>query len=149
MARAGVIDAARLETLAGDPNIKSGDIAQIFGVGRATFFHYLSNHEELWNVYANARLRAGKQVTKAHLLPSRRGSLNVVEITMLEVIALSQAHTYSAIREAAIAAGIEPRQFSGLRYNLEHEKHEIESFPEGDATHYQVRQREAKKGKAA
>lgn len=149
MARAGAIDAARLDTLAGDPNIKSGEIAQIFGVGRATFFHYLSNHEELWNVYANARMRAGKQITKAHLLPSRRGPLNAVEITMLEVIALSQEHTYSAIREAAIAAGVEPRQFSGLLYNLEHEKHEIESCMVGQVEHYHVRQREAKKGKAA
>jgi hypothetical protein len=52
----------RLQKLAGDPAVKSGAIARQFGYGRAAFFTYLTQHQELWDVYAAARLRAGKQV---------------------------------------------------------------------------------------
>src|SRR5260370_4087316 len=65
------IEPARLEQLAGDPNLKSGSIARQFGNGRATFFVYLTQHEELGDMYATARLRIGKKLARALVRTSR------------------------------------------------------------------------------
>lgn len=144
MSRAATnINAERLEQLAGDPRIKSGDIARILGVGRANFFSYLSQNEALWNVYETARTRAGRKVNKSHL-KTRRGILAGDEIKILEAIARSGHETYANIRAAVLAQGVEPARFAVLMYNLEHEKHEIESLADGQVTRYRIRVREKK-----
>lgn len=127
ISRVSQIDAARLAQVASDPTIKSGAIARIFGCGRANFFAYLSTHEELWSVYADARQRAGFKVNRR---PHRRGILDADEIKILEAIA-GGARDVSILRAAAIAAGVAPHRVSVVLYNLENEKHEIHSRAEG------------------
>lgn len=141
------INPARLAELAGRRDLKSGAIARLFGCGRANFFTYLSQHDELWNIYAKARLRAGHQVTKAHLL-SKRGTLTQEDLRIINAIS-SGRRTRD---EIAVYAEIEPRIFDARLYNLENEKHEIWSAQVGrpPVTNYFLRgEAESVKGAAA
>jgi hypothetical protein len=145
-AKRQVIEPARLEELAGDPKLKSGKIAALFGYGRAAFFTHLSQDHELWNVYATARVSAGHQVTKAHLL-SKRGILAGDELRIIEAID-GGARTYDAI---AAASEVDSHIFAARLYNLENEKHEIWSQAIGcpPVTHYFLRSEEPAQAKGA
>ena len=146
-AKRQTIDAARLAELAGNPALKSDAIARQFGYGRATFFMYLNQHEELWDVYEQARLRAGKKVAKANLR-TKRGPLSDDDLKIIDAV------THGARTVAAIEAASEvnPRIFASLLYNLENERHELYSHTTGQppVTRFFTRaEEEARKGKAA
>ena len=133
------ITPARLAELAGDRTLKSGKIARQFGYGRAAFFTYLSQHEELWRVYETARLGAGFQVNKSRMR-TRRGALTDDELKIINVI----RHGVRVVGEIAAASGVEPRLFASCLYNLESEKHEIWSAAIGlpPVTHFFLRDEE-------
>lgn len=139
------ISAARLEKIASDPRIKSSRIPHYFNAGRAAFFTHLSRHPELWEVYAEARRRAGIIVCErmpAELRRTGRRLVNSDEMKILEAI-VSTDRSFSAIREAAVAAGVASQRFAALLYNLQHEKHEVWSREEGQVTRFYLRDEES------
>ena len=136
------IDPGRLALLAGDPTLKSGKIAALFGYGRATFFSCLSQHEDLWEVYAKARHDAGFQVS--HTKP-RRHALEGDDQKIINAIGQG-CRTLTAIAQSA---EFDLSSFAARMYNLEHERHEIWSMQVGHGTHYFLRSEEATQAKGA
>lgn len=148
-AKRQVIDPERLEKLASDPALKSGSIARLFGYGRAAFFVYLSQHEELWRVYEDARVRAGCKTGNAYLR-ARRDPLDEDDSKIIDAI----AHGARTVGEIETALKVDPHVFATRLYNLENEKHEIWSQAIGrpPVTNYFLRGEEAQemaKGRAA
>jgi hypothetical protein len=126
-ARRQPIDPTRLRELAANSDIKSGDIARMFGYGRAAFFARLSADPRLWDIYAQARAIAGFDVLRAR--PSewrkhRRGDLDIDEAVIVALIRRG-CRQFNELRATAIASGIDEARFDAVLYNLEHEKHEI------------------------
>jgi hypothetical protein len=136
------IDRARLAELAGDPAIKSNDLAGFFQMGPAEFFRRLSHSEELWRVYEDARTRAGVEVCSTMPVSLRRkyrAKLSPDELVIIN--AIPSGRTIGELRAAAIAGGVDLGKFAKILYDLEHEKHEIFSAEVGRplATHFFLR----------
>jgi hypothetical protein len=142
--RARSIDVALLAKVAGDPTIKSEQVARHLGFNRSSFYYTLTRSDALWEVYAEARSKAGFRVNARRRAEQRNphGILKQEEIAVLEAIA-STDRTYGAVRVAALAAGVDPRRFSAVLYSLENEKHEIWSDETGRVTKFYLRGEES------
>jgi hypothetical protein len=143
------VDAADLDRVAGDPQIKSNAIAKHLGLSRSALYYLLARNRTLWEVYAMARKRAGIDVSQSYTPKKfRRGLLSADEILVLEAISTSETHLYGDIRQVVIDQGLRPERFSVLMYDLENESHEIESHQIGLTTQYFIRDRDEQSAKS-
>jgi hypothetical protein len=136
-AKRQTVEPSRLRALASDPALSSGAIATAFGYTRSTFFVYLSQHEELWQVYEDARVGAGHNVGKTRLRV-KRGALDGDDRKIIDAI----AHGRRTVTEIAQFAEFDLHSFASRLYNLEHERHEIWSTQVGLVTRYFLREEE-------